>query len=260
MMICPRSLLASVPSGENRTYNRYVVIGSLRAGTFLLCSTLRKHDQVRSYGELFNPSCVPLAAAGLGRITSPSLLQFRRSRPVEFLEKICNPPVPENIKAIGFKVFYGHLDGLVKVTDYFIKSKNLKIVHLKRRNILRQFVSLKLALETGVWGIPSVDQRKRVSVFISVDEFIHAADSILDRQHLYERKFSDHQYMELCYEDLEPNQEEGFNDLQSFIGVDVQTLKPDLVKQNILPLREVIRNFDEVVSRLKNTPYSVFVD
>jgi len=76
---------------------------------------------------------------------------------------------------------------------------------LKRRNILRQFISLRLALETGVWGISSKNQQKMTSVYIPVDEFVRAADSILERQRLYEKKFSDHSYMGLWYEELDGN-------------------------------------------------------
>jgi len=109
------ALLSSVLSGDNRSFTKYIVIGTPRAGTSLICSVLRKHNQVRSYGELFNPSWVPLVTVGLGRVTNPNLLRYRQNHPVEFLEKICNPPMPEHIRAVGFKMFYGHLDGSEKI-------------------------------------------------------------------------------------------------------------------------------------------------
>ena len=56
-------------------------------------------------------------------------------------------PESKTTKMVGFKVFYNHLTE--DEWQKFLTCKDLKIIHLIRRNRLRTVISLEIAFKTG---------------------------------------------------------------------------------------------------------------
>ena len=79
--------------------------------------------------------------------------QIKQDNPVDFLDKLVFREMPQYISAVGFKLFYYHAQKGKEqaVWDYLKDAKEIKIIHLKRKNILKTYVSQEIALKTDNW-------------------------------------------------------------------------------------------------------------
>jgi hypothetical protein len=126
--------------GLNRrdNYQRFIILSRSRTGSNLLISYLNSHPNILAENEIFQRL--------QGKDYQKILTQTFR-------------PYPERIRAVGFKIFYYHPVDVENclLWDDLIAMKNLHIIHLKRRNILRVLVSRKIAARSKSWS--SVDAK-----------------------------------------------------------------------------------------------------
>src|ERR671925_2110889 len=55
----------------------------------------------------------------------------------------------KSTRLVGFKVFYNHLTD--EEWEKLVRRKDLRVIHLTRRNRLRTVISLEIAFKTGQW-------------------------------------------------------------------------------------------------------------
>jgi hypothetical protein len=125
----------------------YCVLSAPRSGSNLLCALLNIHPDCVNRGEIF------------GKVRSFFIQDL-----LKFIEDTTSSNVPEYLvekllkdlwffdyskyKSIGFKGHYTHDYMTNGQIISFIKKNNIKIVHLKRKNKLKQIVSWIRALDS----------------------------------------------------------------------------------------------------------------
>jgi hypothetical protein len=137
--------------------------------------------------------------------------------------------------------------------------RNLQVIHLQRRNILKNLLSLKLALRSSRWqrleGAPPVRYEPLRIEFKEAIAHIRARERNFARGR---RLFRRHQRTEIFYEDLERDEERQLEDLLRFLGLPPQPLTSSTRKQNQQPTQELIENYAELEARFRRTRWHEF--
>jgi len=144
--------LRSIP-GTSR-YRKFVIIGTARTGSTLLVDLLKSHSQVRVFGELFRSTDkIGWDVKPFATFQAPALISLYRTDPLAFLEGHVFRRWPRTCKAVGFKLFYYHARSREHsvVWDYLAADPDICVLHLRRRNLLAQYYSLRLAHQTNSW-------------------------------------------------------------------------------------------------------------
>ena len=129
-----RTLLTqSAKSKNHQKYTRFAIVGHARTGSNFLFEALDQLDTVQMNHEVY--------------------AHHNRDFGENF-EGIWNTvfsPAGAGIRAVGFKVFYYHLSA--GEWSRLARDRELKVVHLLRRNRLRTLLSLELARRSDVWSV-----------------------------------------------------------------------------------------------------------
>ncbi len=243
-------------------YARHIILARSRVGSNLLNSLLNTHPAIVSYGEIFRNDY----SIGWDRGGMPSgsgMVRLMNNEPVGFLEKKVFRTFPPKTRAVGFKLFYYHAqDEKRKVLwDYLIADRDLQVIHLRRKNMLKTLVSLKRAWITDKWVRVSLPEKKSVTVRLDAEECINFFEQNRQWEQEARENFSSHHFMEVVYEEMVRDKPAVARELHEFLGVpSVQITKPVFKKQNRHNLRDSIENYDEIAEALSGTEWSSFLD
>ena len=140
-------------------YARFIILSDARTGSNLLQQALNSHSEIVCFREIFNigvlrpevgPNYIDYEVEGWDPENAADIA-LRKADPAAFLKQRIFTAHRQQIRAVGFKFHYDHFwfhpDLLPALTD----DPALKVIHLRRVNQLRMFVSLKLAELTGEW-------------------------------------------------------------------------------------------------------------
>ncbi len=118
---------------RHRGYRRFMVLTRSRTGSNMLISCLGSHPAIHAEGEIFQR------------------LNGRTSE--EILDALFDDR-PRRIRAVGFKLFYYHPldDPHADLWQILRAMRELHVIHLRRRNLLRTLVSRKIAGVRDVWS------------------------------------------------------------------------------------------------------------
>jgi len=136
---------------QERVYNytRFILIGQARSGSTFLMALLDSHPAIKGFGELFHKE---LQQRVWQSKNAPAIDQD--DDPVEYLENNIFTVYPSHIQVVGFKLFSYHaIAGRWQKVWSYLQHPELKVIHLTRWNLLNQYLSLKLADRSSVWGI-----------------------------------------------------------------------------------------------------------
>ncbi|HLP47085.1 MAG TPA: hypothetical protein VK469_14125, partial [Candidatus Kapabacteria bacterium] len=133
---------------NQREYVKYIILGHPRTGSNMLRGLLNENRHVVAFGELFrfNDS---IGWDYPGHHHKAKIeLQLINDDPIEFLQKKVFINFPHPVKAVGFKIFYfhAHSENWKPVWTYLHEQKNIKIIHIKRENVLKTHLSHTRAL------------------------------------------------------------------------------------------------------------------
>jgi LPS sulfotransferase NodH len=236
---------------KHGSYTRFVVITKPRTGSNLLINGLQSHPQMKVFGELFRGG-VEEAVKDAVRLSASGYFNtnvFKR--------------YPASIKAVGFKIFYHHpvWDPTGGVWRYLHELEDLKVIHLKRKNLLRLLVSSKVARKTDIWKQSAElgkDIDKRVE--ISAEECLEFFRETLEQQDATDEKFGGKALMQLTYEDLTADFQGQMSSVQDFLGVTPVQLPAKTVKQNPDRLDELIVNYGDLKHALRGSRWESFLE
>ena len=220
----------------DREYEKFIIVTRSRTGSNLLISLLNSHSQIFARGEIFR------------RLEGKSCDQIWKA----FFRKR-----PSHLAFIGFKIFYYHpLDSDDKsVWDFIQDDKKIKNIHLKRRNILKTYVSREIAGKTDIWTnkknkkIPLSERR----ITVDLEDLKKEIDLTLQNQDDFGARFQNHDILDIWYEDLVKNKEKEMHRLFDFLGVEKQKVESSYKKQNKESLKDLIINYDEVSKALSKS-------
>lgn len=247
--------------GDHTAYRRFIVLTTPRTGSSFLRQLLRSHPRVVSFGEIFHPGKVHFNTPGFDN-KNKALLRFRNREPADFLKAQIFRAYPRHIAAVGFKVFYFHLDTprFHAARDYLASQPELHVLHLKRRNLLRAYLSNVVMDQTGVAGIMSPAERQTPQVVLDPRECIRYFEDTLRQQDAYAHVFENTNLVTVTYEDLTGNHSAETTRVLTVLGVEPAPLRAKAVRQEVRPLWEVITNYEELRATLSATPWAQFFD
>lgn len=121
----------------SKKYDKFLILSRSRTGSNLLRSLLSSHPDVICLGEIFG---------SVGNEVKNDIIKS----PIKYLKRIAFGYHKKNIKSVGFKIFYYHPEFKcsTNIWNYLENQNNIKIIHLKRKNILRTILSRKIAGKT----------------------------------------------------------------------------------------------------------------
>lgn len=248
----------------HRDYTRFVILGRARTGSNFLASLLRSHCRIMCFGELFNDLRRDTIFWDYpGFEATPEALGLRERDPVAFIDTRVFASVPRHVKAVGFKLFYAHAqeERWRGVWDQLKAQTGCKVIHLRRRNIVRVHLSEKIAFETQRWSIlQDADAYRDVATEVTFGECLHTFEQTREAVKGYRDFFADHDVLEVFYEDLVSNFAAETDRIQRFLGVSRRRLRPATRKQARQPLATMISNYAELKRQCEGTPLAAFLD
>jgi LPS sulfotransferase NodH len=242
-----------------RDYTRFIILSRSRSGSNFLRGLLNAHSQVVTFSEMFkDPNNIGWGIPGYQN-TSRSLNMFRKD-PQIFVEELVFKKFPRKIKAVGFKIFYYHALGteLEPIWEYLKEHKEIHVLHLKRKNILRTHLSKKKAQTTNSWINLNGEREKDKPVEIDYEELLSDFIQTYAWEAEADRIFQHHPKIEIVYELLANDYAGEIAKIQSFLGLDYEKVSPQTYKQAGNPLSVSIHNYEYLKERFNHSPWEVF--
>ncbi len=262
MRLQMRNLALTLGVKKNHTdYVRFIILGRSRVGSNLLRGLLNAHSQIEAYGEVFR-NREGMDWDHLNALQSDNMHQMMLRDPVSFLDKKVFRKYSVETAAVGFKIFYYHAreGSWEPVWPYLLAQTELRVIHIKRRNVLKTHLSRKRAEITDSWVNTTGAPEKPVSVTLDYAECL--ADFIRTRawEEEADTQFAQHSVLQLAYEDLARDYEGEMRRVQAFLGVDYEVVRPSIHKQSRQTLAEAITNYDELKQQFAGTLWAEFFE
>ena len=234
----------------------------------MLVHLLRSHPDIISHDEV-------LCLGTLGGITGTYLIKRRqepdfaarmaaiRDRdPIKFLYKIVLDL--QGKKAVSFKLKH---DELVQpefkvLRDEIVNDRDFRIIHLRRGNLLRRYLSHYIAnyVTQVTWAIHGQTVPELQSVLLEPHKVQEDFEMILDREREFAELFAEHPGFRISYEEMIIPGSDKLQSLLDFMGVPRRELTTTTQKLGCNDLRKVIANFDELRSHFASSAFSSFFD
>jgi LPS sulfotransferase NodH len=236
---------------------RFVILAAPRTGSNWLCSLLNSHSDILCHHEVFNPNGIFYALDFRDGTLDLGTIDERNRQPLEFLNRIWRHPLGST--CIGFKMTRGQDE---RVLQAVLDDRAVRKIVLRRRNVLRTYVSEKIAEQTGRWEAYESSELKekpsRVCVKIEdLRDHVRLNDAFYDRleQTLW---LSGQRCMAVWYEQLFAIDAHSW--LLKFLDVSPANLIAKSVKQNPDDLTQLISNYHEFESAVAGTEFGPFVE
>jgi len=160
--------------------------------------------------------------------------------------------------AVGFKLMYQHMKSVPFLRSWF-DNQDIKVIFLKRENLLKQYVS---DVNRGVGKVAHSDSQ------ITQQKLRLDPNQVIRGIKIRERIFSEMQdiiedrcVITITYESFFQDQEKSTREIFEFLELPMEKIqKPTMVKLTNDDLHEVISNYDEIRDALLNTSYGVMLD
>ncbi len=245
--------------GGHSNYSKFIIVGRSRVGSNLLRGLLNSHPQIITFGEVFRDRS-SLDWDHMGYFQSSRMLRRLQKDAVQFVEARVFGRYPRSVSAVGFKLFYYHAqEGQAAAIWTYLKGRrDVRIIHLKRRNILQTHLSRKRAAMTNSWVNTSERRNGLSSVELDPAECIEDFTRTRAWEEQFDRFFENHPKLEILYEDLAQSYQEELKRVQDFLEVEQRPVHPSTFKQADQSLSKAIANYRELKERFIGTPWEPF--
>ena len=265
---------------HQHAYTRFLILGEGRTGSNLLVQALQSHPEVVCFREVFNWTHrrIDYRVPAYEHLRT-SDLELRRTDPLRLLRERIFSDHGANVRAVGFKIHYGHALGYEGLEEALGNDTALRVIHLRRRNMLRTLVSFKLAEQGGIWehdehqnirerlnrlvragrqAVALPGRRGTVTISPAESQQFFIVHQLQAQR--YDELFADHPVLPLVYEEMVRDFPVAFHAITSFLTVSNMQPTLTLQRQNRKSLRETIRNYDELRAAFAGTPEEAFFD
>lgn len=242
-------------------YVKFIILGAGRTGSTFLKGLLNSHSRIVCFSEIFQKkSQINWGLPGF--LKSGGKLALHRDNPVGFLNDHIFCRQPSNIAAVGFKMFYYHAPNSwgEPIWSFLKEREDIRIIHIKRKNILKTHLSLKRAEMTDVWVKKTKKDAEEAPFTITLDygECLDSFINIREFEKNYDAFFRSHPKIEVFYEDLAKRREPVMRRVQDFLCIRREPTKPDTVKQSTRPISRIVSNYPALKERFKGTEWESF--
>lgn len=226
----------------------FVLIGMMRSGSNFLERQLNLLPDVRCHGELFNPTFVgfshdfPDGLEGYNRENT----RIRNKDVLGFLKKIADV---SDRKHFGFRIFLDHSPQVISEVLYNPAVRKIVLT----RNLLEAYVSLKNALETGVWLVGHEQKIKPSAVNVDVADLLTFSlrQALFYNDVLTILQRTGQAFVQIDYTEIK--QLDRINEMIELIGSEhrLDKVKEPIKKQATGLLSERIENYQELLDALQ---------
>ncbi|MDL4861705.1 hypothetical protein NPJ88_005120 [Halomonas elongata] len=232
--------------------NKFVIACLARTGSYRLTDILNQQEGVVCHGEIFKNNKIEVEDKYLEEISlKRSDVKKRDSDPASFIDKLFGAVKSESNIASGFKIFPGHNKDAL---DYCLAEKDFSVIFLCR-NPFQQYVSLKVARNTGVWVKKNrQNEKKEISpIVFSEGEFVNRMNAIFSYYNKVRllSKVSGKEVLEIDYNDSLRG--EGISDVMQHIGIpqkrEVSSSHKKVIEKDYT---DIVKNWDDAKAFLRN--------
>ena len=243
----------------DRDYQKTIILANRRTGTHYLLSLLRSRWDVKFYAEIFDDNRIDFFTTGYTKYQrDENLLALREKDPARFIDEIIFSPQPGRVKVLGFKLMYHQITPLI--SKHLKGMRDLKIIHLKRKNYMKSHLSWEIAQRQRRWQIRKGDSVNLSPIHMDYNECARKFKKISENEKKYDDYFEQNQKIDIFYKDLYGDQQSTMERVQSFLGLDPVPLRSNLEKIVTKPISEVIANYRELKDKFRGTPWASFFE
>jgi len=180
--------------------------------------------------------------------------------PVRFLEGRVFGEFPLKTDAVGFKIFYYHArEGTWEaVWPYLIGHPEIRVLHMKRRNILATHLSRKRAEITDSWVNTTGAKEVAPAVVLDYEECLMDFEETRSQEEENDKIFCGHPMLEVVYEDLAGDYDKEMRRIFKFLDLKPEPVRPKIFKQSQRSLSESISNYAELKQKFEGTRWTGF--
>jgi LPS sulfotransferase NodH len=241
-----------------------IILTSQRSGSTFLQYCLDAHPSVKCYGELLVGGNLVAPKPFRGRRLLTKAYRYamiRAWRPASIMDRYY---AREAASVVVFKAMYNHVDNR-RVRLYLTRHPEIRVIHLRRDNLLKQHVSKLLlsAKRERAWQTHTTHSIPVVSVRVSAKHAIADMRRVRDAFLEFERLLSGHRRIELLYERLFSGptlSREAWEKLTELLEIEPASVGSDLIKMNPNDLRPMVENYDELAAALSGTEFERYLD
>ncbi len=244
-----------------RKYVRFVVVGTGRSGSNFLRGLLNAHPAALALGEIFREhGRIGWDIRGYPR--SRKVMTLFERQPARFIEQVVYRRYPGGLNAVGFKLFYHHArdESWAPVWDYLKDDKDIRVIHLKRKNLLKVHLSQCKADRTGRWINTRGVREATEPIELDHDGCLAMFEETRSDEEACDRLFAEHELLGMSYEDLTTDEAGQIVRVQTFLGLPSMPVKPSTYKQSSLPLIRSISNYEDLRRRFAGTPWEGYFE
>ncbi|KAL6657078.1 hypothetical protein ACP70R_004858 [Stipagrostis hirtigluma subsp. patula] len=240
----------------------FVIVSMQRSGSGWFETLLNSHPNISSNGEIFNR---------IDRRQNISSI-IRTLDRLYNLDWLTSAAKNECTAASGLKwmLNQGILDNHDDIVSH-LNKKGVSVIFLFRRNTLRRLISLlaneydRDAKQLNGTHKSHTHSREEAEILAKFKPELDISTLITNIRNVEKsirdclRYFNSTRHMVLYYEDIISNSN-ALSQVQEFLRVPVRKLVSKQVKIHTRPLPDLVKNWEEVSSRLNRTEYAQFLD
>ena len=240
-------------TGRKRN-DKFMISCTARSGSSMLSTLLNSHPRLLCHGEIL---AAPQESAGpyhelrkQGADIDDWLREYRQEHPGAYLYDVCFNPAGHQCVGFKFKLEESLAEAYKPFRDLLVADTDVKIIHLRRKNILHKYISLQMTKQSGVFSIRSSKQRPQLRPFvIDIPDLIAYVREDRQRYAAAIELFRDHRCLHVTYEELCESRHEALAKVQDFLELpqaNLATMMVKIIKKNT----DLVLNLDEVRAAL----------
>lgn len=218
---------------------RFLLFAYGRSGSELLRSLINSHPEIYCDEEIF--------------------LDRRAVMPKRYLDNLSR--IPQK-KIYGYKAKLPQLElqykNDEKLKEIFLSS-DFKIIYLRRKNYLRQAISIIIGNQRNKWHDSKASPLSGKKFQINCSELLELMHWIEIYEHKEKKILEGTEYLSLTYEgDLlnQQNHQETLNKVFQYVGVKPVPVETNFFKTTSSNLSDFIENHEEVMDVISKTKYA----
>ncbi|HET7010798.1 MAG TPA: sulfotransferase [Anaerolineales bacterium] len=240
---------------------KFIILGRSRTGSNLLRGLLNSQRGVLVLGEIFkNPQGIEWGMEGIAE--PPGALALYRADPVRFLDSCVFDGLGRRSRAVGFKLFYYHAqeESRRAVWEHLRRQPDLHVIHIQRANILRTHLSRARAERDNRWVNLTGERETRAPIELRYEDCLQDFMQTRTWEEEFDRFFQAQPKRRVLYESLAADLARELRRIQEFLGLPLETPRPQTHRQAQEPLDQAISNYAELKRRFQGSPWAAFFE
>ena len=238
--------------------NKFMISCAARTGSTMLVHLLRSNRRILCHGEVFTKKGIG-AIAGRYRQKKnndsnyqKALNQLAKNDINRFIYDILYDSQGRKVVGHKYKTDEFYNPDYRHISDIMLKDTDIKILDLKRRNLLDQYISHQIVLKQGGSTLLLKDQSKSnqfKQFSVNSQHCEKFFKDVIEREQKSEKDFENHRSITLFYEDLVVNANDIHAQIQEFLNLEPVPLE-FATKKIISNNKSLVSNLEELETKL----------